>query len=607
MQRTSRFARKAASALFLVMLGLGGWANPGLPAAAQAIPEAASAVTPAPASQTVARLVGAQALPPIQGYEYNGDVRDLPAVPSTTSYRPRLMRQRPSATAAPAAPLAPPAPAAADAPVAPNMPAPSASFEGLAFNTTCNGPVGPSCGNGYPPDPVGDVGPHHYIAAVNTAVGIYDKTNGNQIAAYTFNSLWGTAHSGTACDGNNRGDPTVLYDALADRWIVADFGFVSETAPPYYECIAVSKTGDPVAGGWWLFPLRADDATHPWLNDYPKMAVWHDEIYLTANEFVNSASGFNFAGVRLWAINRSQIEAGILNFQMMDVGANVFTLLPANLHGALPPAGSPAFLAAENFNSPNAFSYEVYTLRVDWRNPNLTTLTGPIHVAQTAYAAPWTGSGSTMNTNIIPQPNVTTPLDSIDDRFMMQLQYRNLNGTESLWLAHTVRPTGATSGPTAIQWAQLDVTGGTIKTTPVQEQIFTNGSDGLYRWIPGIAVDTNGNAAVGYSVSSSTTYPSIRWAGRYAWDAPNTLGRGEGSLMAGGASQNLQCPAGTPCSRWGDYSAMTVDPVDNCTFWYVNEYYAAGDTANWHTRIGSFKFPSCVKLMPVAYLPLLTR
>ena len=175
---------------------------------------------------------------------------------------------------------------------------------------------------------------------------------------------------------------------------------------------------------------------------------------------------------------------------------------------------------------------------------------------------------------------------------MMQLQYRNIAGIESLWTAHTVRPTGQSAGPTGIQWAQLNVTGGTIVASPVQQQIFTNGGDGLYRWVPSIAVDRMGNAAVGYSTSSGTSYPSIEYAGRLFGDTPGTLGQGKAVLQAGSASQDFNCGGNNPCSRWGDYTAMTVDPADDCTFWYVGEYYATAG-ASWSTRIGSFKSPSC--------------
>jgi hypothetical protein len=194
---------------------------------------------------------------------------------------------------------------------------------------------------------------------------------------------------------------------------------------------------------------------------------------------------------------------------------------------------------------------------------------------------------------IVPQPpdpfGDTGNLDTIDDRPMMQAQYRNLAGTASIWVTHTVRT--STSSPTGLQWAQLNLTGGTIATSPVQQQIFTNGGDGLWRWMPSLAVDAAGDMAIGYSASSSAEYPSIRYAGRLAIDPPNTLPQSEVTLQVGRGSQTVS-------DRWGDYSAMTVDPTDDCTFWYANEYYAGPYDgsfffAEWSTRIGSFRFPGC--------------
>ena len=234
------------------------------------------------------------------------------------------------------------------------------------------------------------------------------------------------------------------------------------------------------------------------------------------------------------------------------------------------------------------YAFDVFKLKVDWNNAANSVLSGPTLVSQTTFGLPFIGNSS----NIVPQPDTSTLLDSLGFRLMMQLQYRNIAGVESLWTTHTVRPTGQSTGPTGIQWAQLNVTGGTIAASPVQQQIFTNGGDGLYGWVPSIAVDRMGNAAVGYSTSSSTSYPSIEYAGRLSGDAPGTLGQGKAVLQAGSASQNFNCGGNNPCSRWGDYTAMTVDPADDCTFWYVGEYYASAG-ASWSTRIGSFKYPSC--------------
>ena len=530
--------------------------------------------------------IQAVALPGVSPKHFKGDVRKAKNVPPKKrgNFEPSL----PASKKSPSGPVQ----AGPSAPAGPNMPSAAQNFAGLAFAGTCSGTL---CGAGWPPDPVGDVGPNHYVEAVNTSIGIFSKT-GTQLAAFTFDALWSGAGTGTPCDDSNFGDVTVLYDHLSDHWIVSDLGFhldATGTNPvaPFYECIAVSKTGDPVNGGWYLYAVRMDPGapgTPPsgYLNDYPKMGLWPDGLFVTANEFDMNVPSQPFKGVALWAFDRVAMEAGqplksLVAFS--NNGTDPVSVLPANLRGASPPAGTPEYLVSE---SALAYAFEVRTYTVNWTTtPASGVVSGPTNASQAQYVV---GAGA-----IVPQPpdpfDFTSELDAIDDRPMMQAQYRNLGGTESLWVAHAVR-TSSTS-PTGIQWAQLNVTGKTIATTPVQQQIFTNGDDGLWRWIPSLAVDSSGDMAVGYSASSASVYPSIRYAGRLASDPPNTLPQAEAVLQAGAGSQTVS-------DRWGDYSAMSVDPTDGCTFWYVNEYYAGpydGSLfyAQWSTQIGSFKFPSC--------------
>ncbi|MGH2595652.1 MAG: hypothetical protein ACRDH7_06790 [Actinomycetota bacterium] len=455
------------------------------------------------------------------------------------------------------------------------MPATMQNFAGLHLAGSC---IGGNCGNGYPPDTVGDVGPTNYVEAVNTSVGIFSKT-GTQQAAFTFNSLWNGASTGTSCDTSNNGDPTVVYDPMADRWFVADFSWANIDNGPYYECVAVSKTGDPVAGGWWLYAIRVDDANHNWLPDYPKMGIWPDGLYMTANMFdcSSNCSSSPYKGVRVFAFNRTVLEAGQpLQGVLVDPGSTYFSLLPSNLRGAAPPVGTPNYMIAE---SQTLFQFQVFKFHVDWVTPASSTFTGPATVSQTSYTA-----GGT----IVPQPGTTTLLDSLEDRLMMQAQYRNISGTESLWVSHTVG-----TAPTGVQWAQINVTGGTISPAPVQQQIWSNvNNDGISRWMPSLAVDRLGDMALGYSASSSSVFPSIRYAGRLVADPANTLAQGEATMFAGTGSQAFTC-GGAACHRWGDYTAMSVDPVDDCTFWYVGEYYITTTSTDWQTRIGSFKFPGC--------------
>jgi len=177
------------------------------------------------------------------------------------------------------------------------MPTPLENFKGFDLA---------NWGSGWPPDPNGDVGPNHYIQAVNTSIGIFSKSGTFQ-AAFTFDYFF--EGTGTACDNSNQGDPIVLYDSLANRWLISDFAWANVDNGPYYACIAVSKTADPVSGGWWQYALQA----HPsYLHDYPKLAVWPDAYYMSANLFdlFNGGTAYTWQGVRVWALNRDDMIAG---------------------------------------------------------------------------------------------------------------------------------------------------------------------------------------------------------------------------------------------------------------------------------------------------------
>ncbi len=446
------------------------------------------------------------------------------------------------------------------------MPAASQNFKGLDFA---------AWGAGHPPDTNGDVGPNHYIQTVNTSVGIYNKS-GTRLAAFTLDNFFSAAAA--PCNNSNNGDPVALYDAADNRWLVTDFAWTNIQSGPYYECIAVSKTGDPVSGGWWLYTFRADDASHAWLNDYPKLGLWSDGIYMSSNMFdcLDAACGSaNYMGARVWGLNRSDLISGAaLRSMHFDMSNTAFgALLPGNYRGAPPPAGEPEFFAS--IDAPSAF--HLWKFHVDWATPTNSTFTGPNNISVASFS--WPSAN-------VPQSGTTVTLDTLGDRLMMQLQYRNLGGTEALWVSHTA----ASGGVTGIRWYEIRNPNG----TPSVFQQGTFQPDSTWRWMPSLAVDQSGNMAVGYSVSSSSIFPGIRYSGRLAGDPPGTLGQGETVLIDGTDSQKSNC-GGAPCSRWGDYSAMSVDPVDDCTFWYTTEYYEAGGgaTGNWQTRIGAFKYASC--------------
>ena len=447
----------------------------------------------------------------------------------------------------------------------PSDPAPSpiANFAGLDLSTW---------GAGWPPDTVGDVGPTHYIQSVNNSVGIYNKSTGVQITAFTLDAFFSLGAYGNLCDTDNFGDPVILYDSFEDRWVISDFAFqldgsVVANPPGAFECIAVSKTGDPVAGGWNFYFLNITSG----LNDYPKLGVWPDGIYMSANMFDFSTSLFQ--GVLVWALNKEQMYAGDSSIQVVQFEAppGDFSLLPANarLQTGTPPAGSPNYFSTV-WQFSNAISF--YKFHVDWDSISLSTFTGPfISIAPASWDAP---------PGTVPVKDGAN-IDTVMIRLMMQNQYTNIDGVESLWNSHTVL--GGAPGTAAPRYYQVEVTGGAVAGNTTQAATHTPDTT-VDRFMPSLAVNRVGDMAIGYSASSSSLFPAIRYAGRLSSDAVNTLPQTETSLVEGSGAQ-----VGT--SRWGDYTAMSLDP-DGCTFWYTNEYYIETGS-DWQTRIGSFKFPDC--------------
>jgi hypothetical protein len=431
--------------------------------------------------------------------EFNGDLRKLTTtLPVTTDetaiYRPLL--RAPLSMKQPPAELPPIAPKAIGGPLAP-MPGPIQSFAGLSKTDSC---TGGTCGGGWPPDMNGDVGPNHYVLAVNSAVAIYSKT-GTRLAAFTENNLWSGVGS-TACNGHSQGDPVVVYDWLADRFVITWFAFVT-TAGPNYQCIAASKTSDPVTGGWWLYAVRMDPGGPGlppvgYLNDYAKFGHWHDCLYMSANEF----SGNSFKGVLFASFSRSDLYSGApLTYSLgfLAYPANqIFGMVPEQQPGQggeCCPAGYAELLClriADDIRIPCQKIYSGRELR-SRRHARCRNEREPDVVPLYQH-----GRGS-------PAAEYHEQARQHRRPDHAKVQYRKIGGVESLWVTHNV---DTPSGPTGMQWAQINVTGGTIVTTPVQQQIHAPDT-ALWRWMGSLAVDGQGNMALGYSTSGATS-PSSR-------------------------------------------------------------------------------------------------
>lgn len=442
-----------------------------------------------------------------------------------------------------------------------------------------------------PPDTVGDVGPNHYVQMVNLMFQVFDKAGNALTPPRKVSNIF--APLGAPCGPTDDGDPIVLYDPLADRWLISQFCTVAD--PFNHQIIAISQTPDPT-GAYYLYDFQMPNNK---FNDYPKFGVWTDAYYMTDNQFNQAGTAFLGAGV--FAFDRAKMLAGdptasYIYFDVENGNPDIGGMLPADIDGIVPPpAGAPglfAYFVADEFGDP-ADGLRIFEFVPNFANPPASTFTeradSPVLVAAFDPRSP-------AGRDDIEQPapaSSAANLDAIADRLMFRLAYRNFGSHESLVVNHSVNvsgvaPTTPASHQAGVRYYEIRrPIGGSFS---VQEQA-TFAPDTHNRWMGSAAQDNDGNLAVGYSVSSLTVAPSIRYAARLATDPPNGLFQGEASLIAG---TGVQTNTG---SRWGDYSALSVDPNDDCTFWFTSEYYTAASqassTVGWLTHIGTFLLPGC--------------
>ena len=569
-------------ALAVALFGAGAFAQP--KAAQQSSRSKGAQDAPGTQTPDVVQMVG-----PVRTIT---DVRHLPYIPNEGEIEERRLTryQFPNTGPLPSAPKAPSSPWMQKLlknifRPTPTMPGPLLTFDGMNSSETACGCL--------PPDTDGDVGPNHYVEALNVAFRVYDKSGTPLTPPTTFNSLFAPL-VGTPCSGSNGGDPFVFYDHIADRWVISDFAFPSLSGP-FYQCIGVSTSGDPT-GTYNLYAIQVEPSQPTWIGDYPKMALWSDPqpggaYHLTVNLFDGPTLAFE--GVRVFAFDRGSMLTGgpanaiAFTLSLAGVGDS-YSFVAANFRtGDAPPAGRDEMVLAVDATVPGATLTQVHArfFHVDFVTPSNSTFgVGPDHtpnaeITVNPFVQAWTAS----TYNLVPQQGTSQKLDTLGDKIMTPLVYQNRNGTESLWADQTTM-LNFPNGPTAVSWYQFDVTGGNFPATPVQQQEWTNGGDGLFRWMPSIAVDQDGNTAIGYSTSSDSIFAGIRYAGRLAGDPANDLGQGEAIMTNGGGAQTH------PLGRWGDYTYTSIDPSNGMDFWHVNEYYTATSSASWATKIGKFNF-----------------
>ena len=556
----------------------------------------AGATTPSAASRTVK---GAGASKPVHAFVYRGRLRDLPT--ATKHHGPSKasddgMDADGGSTAlsnGPTDPLLASGPGSTPTSTG-AMTAPIANFAGLG---NVDGKV--------PPDTHGDVGLTDYLQVVNDSFDVYSKATGQELLGgpKNTNTLWAAAAPGTTCAKYNDGDAIARYDASANRFILTQFAFAVTGAGPSDECFAISQTGDPTAPGWFVYDFQV--SATKW-DDYPKISVWPDGYYATFNWGGGSGGGGAFAFDR-----SNMLNGNPATFQCFGCDADAYAnlgsdpqLLFADWDSTTPPAsGAPETFT--RFAAPSTL--KKWAMHVDWQSPLNTTLTALPDITVANFTpvggiAQPTPNGTTEAVNCTPNPSpcaipASPNVESVSDRLMSRFQYRNFGSYETAVVNHSV---DVGSGQSGIRWYELR-RGGTYGSDWVLYQQGTYAPDKLNRWMGSVAMDRAGDIAAGYSVSGTDSgtkvFPSIRAAGRLPSDPLGLLPQGELDIKDGGGAQDFGWD-GSNRARWGDYSAMNVDPVDGCTFWYTQEYIASptfvgAGFANWSTQIASFRFPTC--------------
>jgi len=431
--------------------------------------------------------------------------------------------------------------------------APGINFDGISSN-------------GWPaPDTNGAVGATQYVQYVNNRFAVYDKSSGSLLDGPMLeNALWND-FSGL-CGSDKSGDIIAEYDKSASRWVLTHHAI--QSGGPDFQCVAVSTTSD-ATGSYYRYSFQLPTNDDP---DYPKLSVWPDAYYLSINQLSNKTGAFIDALV--CALDRnSMLNGAAATSVCFQLGSSKYSsLLPADLDGITPPAtGSPNYFL--NLDTNNQ-SVDLWQFHVNFANPSSSTFTGPVNVPVAAFQ-PACGGGT--YAVCVPQPGISQRIDSLGDRLMWRLAYRNFGDHDTLVATHSVA-TGA--GNVGVRWYEIR----NPSSNPAVYEQGTFAPDSNFRWMGSIAMDQLGDIAIGYSESSSTVNPAIYYTGRLATDPLGSL-ENESLIIAGAGVEQ-----GT--FRWGDYSAISVDPVDDCTFWYTNEYYPVTGQG-WHTRIASFKFPTC--------------
>jgi hypothetical protein len=465
------------------------------------------------------------------------------------------------------------------------IPSTQANFEGLSNQANFN--IFGFRVN--PPDPNGEVGPNNYVEMINLVFGVYDKSGNLLLGPVDTGTLWSGFEVPDCTDPS--GDPVVMYDQFMDRWILSQF---TTAGPEYWNCVAVSTTSDPT-GSYYRYAF----STGPNFPDYPKYGNWTDSYVITTREFGPTVE----YGIGVYGLEKNKMVNGeparSVRFFIDGNDPALLPLvgdglLPADVDGKQKPKTDTSIPIIGTQDDGGGYggtfdALNIWDLNVKWRSTPIATLSLNTQIPTAPFDSLFPCAPTARD--CLPQPGITDPNQYLDilsyrQRPTFRLAYRNFKNYETLVTNQSVE---ATPGVAGVRWYEIRRVGGTYS---LQQQGTFAPNDGVHRWMGSIAQDKKGDMGLGYSVVNGTTvYPGIRYTGRLAGDPAGQMTLGEGTIMDGSGVQR------TTNSRWGDYTDLTVDPVDDCTFWYVNEYYTlAGQissTAGWQTRIASFKLPGC--------------
>lgn len=441
-----------------------------------------------------------------------------------------------------------------------------------------------------PPDPVGAVGPDHYVEAINLAVAVYAKDGTRLLGPVDLGSLW-DGFAVPQCS-NNAGDPIVVYDQFVDRWLITQFTPSSNT--DNWNCVAISQTGDPT-GAYYRYAFYTG-ANFP---DYPKYGQWTDSYVATTREFGPAGE----YGIGVYAFEKNKMVNGqparAVGFFLDGNDPAILPLvgdglLPAYIDGKQKPlnAASIPLVGTQDDGGPYGATFDalnIFDLTVKWRSTPQASLVLKAQLPVASFDSMFPCAPTSRD--CLPQPGITNPSQYLDvlsyrQRPTHRLAYRNMKTYDALVTGQSVE---AASGVAGMRWYEIRRSGGAYS---VYQQGTYAPNDGIHRWMGSVAMDKQGNVAMGYSVVNGTSvFPGIRYTGRLAGDALGQMTQGEGTIIDGSGVQT------STNSRWGDYTSLNLDPVDDCTFWYVNEYYTAAGQASspagWQTRIASFRLPGC--------------